>query len=89
MDYKEKINEILKVLDFEEQDGKLVNQSPLCTVESSFDESGHWDLCVTVRMYNKVDKNLLEAMNDRNLIDEKFVINVFKNAMKNYEQTSK
>lgn len=85
MTYKEKINEILKGIGFEEKGERLVNFDGLCEVESSFDENGHWDLCVTVRMYSKTDKNLLEAMNNSNLIDEKFVINVFKNSMKNYE----
>lgn len=85
MDYKEKINEILKKMDFAENDGKLVNSNGLCEVESSFEESGHWQLCVTVRMYGVTDCSLLKAMDDNGLIDEKFVINVFKNAMKNYE----
>lgn len=85
MDYKEKINEILKKIDFTEKDGKLVNYDGLCEVESSFDENGHWKLCVTVRMYGVTDCSLLKALNDNGLIDEKFVAHVFRNTMSNYE----
>lgn len=85
MDYKEKINEILKKIGFVENDGKLVNSNGLLEVESSFDESGHWQICVTVRMYGVTDCSLLKALNDNGLIDEKFVAHVFRNTMSNYE----
>lgn len=85
MDYKEKINEILKKMDFTENDGKLVNSNGLLEVESSFDENGNWKLCATVRMYGVTDCSFLKAANDNGMIDEKFVANVFNNTMKNYD----
>lgn len=86
MDYKEKINEILKKIDFVEKDGKLVKPNGLFDIESSFDENGHWKICATIRMYGMTDCSLLKAMNDNGLIDEEFVAKVFINTMKNYEE---
>lgn len=88
MNYKEKINQCLKINGFIKKDDKMIYFDGIHNIQSNFDELGNWNLHIVTTTSQIIDGSMLKKIDENNKLNDKFLAKIFSKLLSKYEDST-